>query len=592
MPPPCKHCGQPTVVDDIGVVCIACAELQHPKQVVLTSDIDYPHSTTFDGFSQLAPKTLKTGRNRFLTGHGKEVRDSKNFDEMQYFIRDLTRAAFVSGVSERAYNLFEKAMRAGPYRWGRTARLVAGACISIALRQSNRPDMFADLANLLEQKVVFLTRAFSSVITVLELNHTEVRDVPRSEPKTHVSALQAHLSAALQDSAESDLPASLIAVIRPLSTNAIVATATSLSELLASSTPPTTLSRLPTSSTACAVLIWAIEAEARTALTQLSELAKFLGSKCNMTKAVVMSRYKLVQDALIERIDKIDYLDHYELKGGKGGRAKLPRRLVVARGLKAVIEHERRCRREDFVAPRPKAGTDPNAEDGDSDSERPRKRRRVHALEEATRFLLNPLIGPLPVSFRSSSRAAMPLPTFLLTSSLSMRTDKLPSRLQLLCATRGGVGPDEILDDELFDNGELEKMMRTDEEVTELRRVLEWPEGCDAEPEPAKPPPKPRKRAGGAKADNGISVRINNDALNAFFGADDKSDELEGLLVFEDTVSLLDKDGNDTDPFIGLPKTLVASAVPGEEKEDDDDDDDDDHPFHSPGPDEQYAQEI
>ncbi|KAJ7751992.1 hypothetical protein B0H16DRAFT_1723771 [Mycena metata] len=573
MPPPCRHCGQPTVVDDIGVVCIACAELQHPKQVVLTSDIDYPHSTTFDGFSQLAPKTLKTSRNRFLTGHGKEVRDSKNFDEMQRFIRDLTRAAFVSGVAERAYNLFEKAMRAGPYRWGRTAKLVAGACISIALRQSNRPDMFVDLANLLEQKVVFLTRAFSSVIAVLELNHNQVRDVPRSEPKSHVSVLQAHLSAALQDSAESDLPASLIAVIRPLSANAIVATATSLSELLASATPPTTLSRLPTSGTACAVLIWAIEAEARTALTQLSELAKFLGSKCNMTKTLVMSRYKLVQDALIERIDKIDYLDHYEPKGGKSGRANLPRRLVVARGLKSVIEHERKCRREDFVAPRPKAETAPHAEDGDSDSGRPRKRRRVHALEEATRFLLNPLVGPLPVSFRSS---------FACHRGFSFSLPRAE-----------GVGPDEILDDELFDDGELDKMMRTDEEVMELRRVLEWPEGCDAEAgtseTAAEEASEARRQA--RKPTTGPLCESIMTQLSAFLGADDKSDELEGLLVFEDTVSLLDKDGDDTDPFIGLPKTLVAGVVPGEEKEEYDDDDDD-HPFHSPGPDEQYAQEI
>ncbi|KAJ7172620.1 hypothetical protein C8R46DRAFT_947797 [Mycena filopes] len=570
MSPPCKQCGHPTVVDDdIGVVCTVCAEIQHPKHVVLTSDIDYPPST-FE-FSQLAPKTLKTGRNRFLSGQGKEARDSQNLLAMQTLIRDLARAAFVSGISDRACNLFENAMKTGLYRWGRTAELVAGACISIALRQSSRPDMFPDLAHLLKQKVVFLTRAFTSVITALKLNDTEVRNVPWSDPKSHVSVLQAHLTAALEGSDESDLPAALIAVIKPLSPNAIVATATSLSELLASLTPPTTLSRLPASGTACAVLIWAIEAEARTTLTHLSELASFLGSKCNMRKALVMSRYKLVQDALIELIDRIDYLDHYEPKGGKSGRAKLPRRLVVARGLKAVIEHERKCRREDFVAPRPK--TDPDAEDRDSDSERPHKRRRVHALEEATCFLINPLLGPIPASFRSSAHSAMPLPTFLLTSSLSIPIDKLPSRLQLLSAARGGVGPDEISDDELFDDDELDKMMRSDEEVTELRRILEWPEGFDAEPEPVKPPPKKsRKRASASTADKTTSVRLNYDAVvsfNALFGADDKSDELEGLLVFEDTVSVLDKDGDDTDPFIGLPKTLVASAVPDEDNEED-----------------------
>lgn len=500
---------------------------------------------------------------------------------MHWFIKNLASAAFVSGTTERAFHLFRNAMESGQYRWGRTAKLVAGACISIALRESNRPDMFPDLAHLLDQKVISLTRAFSSVISILKLNK-----LPLAEPKSHVSTLQAHLSAALEGSADSDLSPSFIAAVKPLPAGAILATATSLLDLLASSVPPSSLARLPASPTACAALIWAIEAEARTTLAQLGDLAVFLGSKCGVKKPVVMSRYKVIQDELIERIDKIDWLDHYEPNSGKSGRAKISRRLVVARGLKDVIESERECRRE--VLKQTGKTADPEAGDSDSDDAqsvmptRPRKRRRIQALQQATRFLLNPLAGPLPASFLSASDAALPLPTYLLTSSLSMRRDRLPSRLQLLSAARGGVGPDEIRDEELFEDGELDNLVRTEDEIAELRGILGWKE--DEEP---LPPPKPRKRpANGDKPT--ASTRLNPRAVANFFtDVDEKLDDFGGFgeLMHLDTHNpgfLIEKDGDDIDAFIGLRRTLAGSLAA---------DDEDDDPF-SFEPDDRYAQEV
>ncbi|KAJ6496542.1 hypothetical protein C8R47DRAFT_1318207 [Mycena vitilis] len=581
MPVSCIHCGAATVVDDAGVVCTNCAELAEPSLVVLTSHTDQP-STTYDGWIPVAPKTLKTGRNRYLEGHGKQVRDSKNLDEMHWFIKNLARAAFVSGTTDRAYNLFEQAMAAGQYRWGRAAKLVAGACISIALRQSNRPDMFPDLALLLGQKVIALTRAFSSVISVLD-----IRDLPSSEPKSHVSTLQAHLFAAIQGSVDSELPPALIAAVKPLHAPAILATATSLSDLLASSVPPSALARLPATATACGVLIWAIEAEARTSLAQLGDLAAFLGSKCNVKKPLVMGRYKVIQDEIMDRIDKIEWLDHYQPNNGKNGRAKIPRRLVVARGLKAVIESEREYRREQLNHT---GRTKGDESDSDELPDRgPRKRRRVHALQEATRFLLNPLSGPLPASFLSASHSSLPLPTFLLTSSLSMRRNTVPSRLQLLSAARGGVGPDEIRDDELFEDGELDKIMRTDDQIIELRGILGWEEGAEEE----KPPTvssKPRKRTAKPTKPT-ASTRLNSEAVASFF-TDEKEDyedyEFEGLLQLDDgSGSLVIEDGNDTDAFVGLDRTLVDSFAAEEE------DDEDLFSFRpSPEPDDRYAQEV
>ncbi|KAJ6455719.1 hypothetical protein C8R45DRAFT_881173 [Mycena sanguinolenta] len=599
MPAPCKYCGAPTVVDDAGVVCTSCAELAEPSLVVLASDFDYPTTTTYDGWIPVAPKALKTGRNRYLSGQGKELRDGKNLvrtDEMHWFIKNLARAAFVSGTTERAYNLFEKAMKSGQYRWGRTAKLVAGACLSIALRQSGRPDMFPDLALLLDQKVTSLTRAFSSVIAVLKI---QPGDLPSSAPKSHVSILQSYLSAALQGSTDSQLPSSLITAVKPLPVSAILATAASLSDLLASSIPPTAVAHLPVSATACAVLMWAIEAEARTPLSQLGDLAAFLGGKVNVRKPLVMSRYKLIQDELVQRIDKIDWLDHYEPNNGKCGRAKISRRLVVARGVKAVIASERECRRN-VLDQTGKTATHPEGGESDTDADpqstRPRKRRRLHALQDATRFLLNPLLGPLPPSFLApSSASALSLPTYLLTSSLSMRRETLPSRLQVLSAARGGVGPDEIRDDELFDDGELEKIIRTDEhEIAELRTILGWPvdEAVEEAPAPFKQP-KPRKRVDAAKGapKPTTSSRLNAAAVACFF-ADEKTDEdnefgsllrLDDVDDAKDSELIIAMDGDDTGAFVGLQRTLVDSFA-------EEDDEDEDALFLDP--DDRYAQEL
>ncbi|KAJ7489847.1 hypothetical protein B0H11DRAFT_1804350 [Mycena galericulata] len=582
----CKACGGPTVVDDAGVVCIVCAEIAEPNRVVLTSDFEYPASTTYDGWNPVAPQTVKTGRNRYLSGQGKEVRDSKNLDDMHHFIKNLARAAFVSGTTERAYNFFEKAMKSGKYRWGRMAKLVAGACISIALRSSNRPEMFPQLASLLGEKITALTRAFSSVLPLVKPS-----DFPSSEPKSHVSTLQAHLSAALEGSTESNLSPSLISALKPLPANSILATANSLSDLLASSAPPSALARLPASPTACAVLIWAIEAEARTTLAQLGELAAFLGAKCNVKKPVVMSRYKVIQDELHERIERIDWLDHYEPNNGKSGRAKISRRLVVARGLKAAIEWERERRRLFLIEARPvkTEGDDSDSDDPNADS-RPRKRRRVQALQQATRFLLNPLSGPLPASFIPSSlnSLSLSLPTFLLTSSPSMPRDKLPSRLQLLSVARGGVGPDEIRDDELFEDEELDKMMRTDDEVAELRNILGW-EASAAADVVKEPPPKPRKRV--VKGDKPTtSSRLIPEAIASYF-SDEKSDnEFGGLLQLDsdDLGFVIEKDGDVTDAFLGLEQTLASTIASQEAAKE---------PFsRSPSPeldpDDRYAQEC
>lgn len=65
---------------------------------------------------------------------------------MQQFIRTLAgRLSGESSVS-RAQAIFDQAMSRGRYRWGRTAKLLAGASLAIAFREANKSDSLRDIA--------------------------------------------------------------------------------------------------------------------------------------------------------------------------------------------------------------------------------------------------------------------------------------------------------------------------------------------------------------------------------------------------------------------------------------------------------------
>jgi transcription factor IIIB subunit 2 len=50
-----------------------------------------------------------------------------------------------------------------------------------------------------------------------------------------------------------------------------------------------------------------------------------------------MTRYKTIQDEVASWVENLPWLDKYETRGG---RAKVSKRLVVARGLKDVIRFQ------------------------------------------------------------------------------------------------------------------------------------------------------------------------------------------------------------------------------------------------------------
>jgi transcription factor IIIB subunit 2 len=51
-----------------------------------------------------------------------------------------------SGLAARVQLLFDQAMRKGQFRWGRKAKLVAGASMAIALREAHKGETLRDIS--------------------------------------------------------------------------------------------------------------------------------------------------------------------------------------------------------------------------------------------------------------------------------------------------------------------------------------------------------------------------------------------------------------------------------------------------------------
>ena len=549
----CSQCAAPTIWDDeVGsALCTSCGSLVDPSQSVLTTDSveasvwHVPASTTL--------KSLRSGNNWDLSGQGQDARDRRNavqfflsstrFPNVNIFlpqaaiadfIKSLAESFNVPGLSPRAITLFNQARSTSNFRWGKSSRSVAAACLAIALRESNRPDAIRDIASVLDVRPNSVAREFARIASALGLSLTLV------DPSVHISTLHAHLSSALSGSKQPELSSSLSIPLGTLNLHSTTDTATALSYLLARLSPGHDILRLPVPATACAIFILALEAEHRAPLNPLNELAKWLGERFQVAKSVVMTRYKTIQDEVASWVENVPWLDKYEIKEG---RAKVSKRLIVARGLKDVIQFQ-----ENIWQERTKPSLILNLVDEEQEHEEetgpshPQHSRTgpnsSRALAQATRFLLDPLATPI-VPFPSTSKfsnSQLSLATYLLATPSASIFGRVPSRLQLLATLRGGADEDKITDEELFTEGELEGLLRNENEIRTLRETFGWPEE-EAKEDSETPPHKGKKRFAKVTEDgeaddilNGSAfrrkkTRLDMDALAQFMAKNYDGDE-------------------------------------------------------------------
>lgn len=538
----CPECGGATTWDDTvgSAVCTSCGTLTDPSQSVLTSQYDFPESTVRSNTSwdiNLGKRTRFS--NWTLADQGKEARDKRNSLAIAGFIESLARSFNATGLSPRAINIFRQAKEAIHFRWGRKAKLVAGACLAIALRESNRPDCLRDISFLLEEPYSALSRAYSSVTSALNIS------LSRVEISSYIPILHQHASSLLAG-APNLLPQGLIQELSSVSFHAVSNTATSLCDILARVGTPSVI-RSPTASIACAIFILSLESERRNNIKHLAPLTQALGTRLNVGKGAVMTCYKAAQDTLASLAENVPWLDKYN---SKNGRAKVAKRNVVARATKDIVTFYNDSWKEikkpnfDIIC-----GNDTQLHDRDGflDDEGhfpPPKRRKAHH-KVAMRFLLNPVTGPLPNTTPSSSldttktltpQSIYPLLTYYLSAHSSSQK---PTRLQLLAAVRGGA--DEISDSELFEANEMESLLRSEEEVKVMAHLYDWGNDKEATCDPEAASISFSSSSSQTRDINQDHIRaqerrsrINFDALARLLNDEDAQDDqpLNGLLGF------------------------------------------------------------
>ena len=372
---------------------------------------------------------------------------------------------------------------------------------------------------LLGEPLTALTKTYNEVIKLFGF------DLEISDPSVHLTTLHAHLTRVISDSETFELPKTLASVVRSLQPrlSCVLRTAESLATLVTRSGK---VSHLSTAPTACAIFLLALEGEIRSPLPNCGSLAHVIGLRFDVKQGVIMDRYRILYTIVEHWIKMVPWLQPpTQLRTrASSSKSKVTTRSAVAKGLNDVVQFREEIWKKslcdvgkisldldliDECDGTRDDGMTPGAshDDGDDDNDfgsvasvsvvttaisvtkrknvissretsvelisRPIKKRRTRhsrSVESASQFLLD----PIEPSKSSDDR----LLSHLISSDSCLLAHSFlhpPTRLQLLSAARPG-GSDAITDEELFEEGELEDVFRTEEEVKVLAQLVDWDE--------------------------------------------------------------------------------------------------------------------
>ncbi|KAH9063831.1 hypothetical protein EDB83DRAFT_2383339 [Lactarius deliciosus] len=497
----CKECGHPTQFSrDIGsAVCTHCGTLaDSSQQSALTSPSDFlPDTYAHDLQFNTRPTTLKSIRRNAawdLAGQAANPRNERNKFIIYESIRALADRLGHRGAAIRARAIFDSMMQRPSVKWGRAAKLAAGAALVFAIREQDRGDHTHHVAYLLSEPVVELKRTQLRLLPHLAL------DLPRNRAISHLPSLAAHLSA-LASASVPTLSKDTLAFIRPLLASVVVQdvlrTASALYDL--PNLERSAFNAGGAGAGGCALLLLALEAHARPPrpMPHVLVLASRLGAALGARGAAVMARYRVLVNIIEAGAARVPWLVSANTPGSKSKH--IARRSRVASAVLDVLQFREEVGLAEIaegggpIHVELEAEVDGGDAEGDTGSdetdldapiaeveqkttrntknlphgpqssfpERKYKKRRT-ATTQAASFLLDPLANVAP------ERLALAHTSYLLSSDAGIRSDVPPTRLQLLAAERGDT--DAVRDDELFGEGELEGIViGTDEKAHDER---------------------------------------------------------------------------------------------------------------------------
>ena len=378
-----------------------------------------------------------------------------------------------------------------------------------------------------EESLPSLTKTYNEVVKLFGF------DLEICDPSVHLTTLHAHLIRIISDSETFDLPKTLTSAVRSVQSrlSCVLRIAESLAALITRSGK---VSHLATAPTACAIFLLALEGEIRSPLPNCGRLAQALGTRFDVKQGAVMDRYRILYGIVEDWIRQVPWLQSSTQLRTRvsSSRSKVTTRGAVARGLTDVVQFQEEIWKKalygmekisfdldltdecdglegDGLALAPSLGGGDRDDESDFGSVtsasasltttssitkrkspassretsveftsrqiKKRKTRHNHSVESASQFLLNPSNTPIKSSKSTDDNQLLSHLLSSDTSSLSHTFVQPPTRLQLLRAVRPG-GSDAIVDGELFEEGELEAMLRTEEEVKVLVRLVDWDE--------------------------------------------------------------------------------------------------------------------
>ncbi|EJD52899.1 hypothetical protein AURDEDRAFT_157454 [Auricularia subglabra TFB-10046 SS5] len=550
--PICKACGAPLGEPDDGddVVCTACGVMADGAHFHLRSDA-FDAGYQASGSSQ-AGFRVRSYRDpaRALPGDSQaSERHAANTAASHAFIHALASHVSATARAERATGVFDDLMRSGRYRWGRSAQLLACAALAVSLREANRPQSLAYIAHVANVSPKSLSRTFSRIQPLLRVK------IAPSEPLHYLPALHKHTDDLLRADDGELIPRKMREALRPHTQSALRLA----SSLAALSFPPGAAN-----TTAISIYILALEGALRAKLSHYRQLADQLRLLVNAGQQATYARYIQLYEYLYGRLALVPWLKQAPPAPARKQRTKVDPRDIVARALHDLVKFDPSIPKSApglvlEVVPDSDAEDDPDSDD-DNPPACPHPQKRTAEECPAPPPAKRPKLASQEVAVCSSTviprreshkarwgvrlkeKAESSRPFYMTCTedALDGTTTKPLGRLALLVLQRGGA--DDVADEDLFDEGELEGLLRTPDERDVVARAMEetW-----AHQRKTAHPSASKKKKGGAGTKAIADWEAVLDGVLAQEGFSQGERELVALLEEDDKAEPWDEDEDD-----------------------------------------------
>ncbi|KAH7103768.1 hypothetical protein BKA62DRAFT_696392 [Auriculariales sp. MPI-PUGE-AT-0066] len=437
------RCAFESVPDVLGLVCIQCGTVKAGTDDVLVS------SKWDGGTTALVQPSVVRGA--YNPSDAREARTKTNSTATHDFVRCVARFVGVAaGRAEDAIVLFDQAFRTGEFRWGRSSRYIACACLVLALRQAGIHHALYDIAVRADLKPWFVARAIFRIQDVLNLQFDRER---LQDPSLPLPVLHQHMLN--------------VAAVKPSPLPAKCAT-----ELLKS--PPNDDTFRLASALAQMPSLPTCELPGITAATILNwhPLINILAAKEGLGKKRIIQHYHDMVNYLERRVALIPWYSASSAKradvvGRDRDRELVARALPdlikfdnsITRTLQQPANPRKRKRVSDIAASQPPLSPPPSNKI--FLARRPRVSPWLRLKQLAAGALLDHPTALADDSIQELHKFMMNCTDAQLASS-HVAGVAGPSRLQRLVAQYGGA--DGVPDSDLFDDGEMDAYLREDPE--------------------------------------------------------------------------------------------------------------------------------